>query len=69
MGGVQGEDPNAQSVPHNTKKTPPAEHRAPKYGQQWRQNVILIGKWSPAPDPGVSYLTWTKILPITALSV
>lgn len=54
---VKGVDPNARSVLQSARKTPPAEHRAPKYGQQWRQNMILIGKWSPAPDLGVSDLT------------
>jgi len=57
MDKVQGEEPNVQSMPKNIKKTPPGEHRVPKYGQQWRQNVILIGKWSPAPNIEVNYLT------------
>ena len=56
-GGVQGVDPNARSVLHSPKMASPADHRAPKYGQQWRHNVILRGKWSPAPELGVSDLT------------
>ncbi|KAG0627876.1 hypothetical protein M758_2G235000 [Ceratodon purpureus] len=54
---VKGGDPNALSAFQSPKKAPPAEHRAPKYGQQWRQNVILRGKWSPAPDPGDTIVT------------
>ncbi|XP_073392623.1 uncharacterized protein [Physcomitrium patens] len=48
---VKGEISSSRPQSQNLKKKLLAEHRSPKYGQQWRQNVILVGKWSPAPDP------------------